>query len=281
MPAPTIVVGAPCWNDLYSSDTDRAKAFYGGLFGWTTMDPGPEYGGYFLFQKDGKVVAGCMANDGEQGVPDMWTIYLSTDDADRTAEAAKANGGQVHMEPMDVTQNGRFTMLADPGGASIGAWQPRDVSGSRSAARPARPPGSSCTRATSTRASPSTATSSAGTRTRWATPTSSATRPSARARPRSPGSWTGPTTSRRASRLVGLLRGRRRRRDAREGRGARRHDRASRRGHALRPPRHRPRSDGDALPADGPEQRLEPPRGPRGRAAPSLVRWPIFSPNFP
>ena len=129
MPAPTIVVGAPCWNDLFSSDTDRAKEFYGQLFGWTTMDPGPEYGGYFLFQKDGKVVAGCMANDGEQGVPDAWTIYLSTDDADRTAEAAKANGGQVHMEPMDVTQNGRFTMLADPGGAAIGAWQPREVSG--------------------------------------------------------------------------------------------------------------------------------------------------------
>ena len=123
MPAPTLVAGAPCWNDLYSSDTDRAKTFYGELFGWTAMDPGPEYGGYFLFQKDGKVVAGCMGNDGEQGVPDTWTIYLSTDDADRTAEAAKANGGQVHMEPMDVTQNGRFTLLADPGGAAIGAWQ--------------------------------------------------------------------------------------------------------------------------------------------------------------
>ena len=129
MPAPTIVAGAPCWNDLFSSDTDKAKEFYGELFGWTTMDPGPEYGGYFLFQKDGKVVAGCMANDGEQGVPDAWTIYLSTDDADRTAEATKANGGQVHMEPMDVTQNGRFTMLGDPGGAAIGAWEPRDVSG--------------------------------------------------------------------------------------------------------------------------------------------------------
>lgn len=129
MPAPTIVVGAPCWNDLYSSDTERAKEFYGRLFGWTTMDPGPEYGCYFLFQKDGKVVAGCMRNDGEQGVPDMWTVYLSTDDADRTAEAAKANGGQVHLEPMDVTRNGRFAMLADPGGATIGAWQPRDVTG--------------------------------------------------------------------------------------------------------------------------------------------------------
>lgn len=129
MPAPTLVAGAPCWNDLYSSDTDRAKEFYGGLFGWTTMDPGPEYGGYFLFQKDGKVVAGCMGNDGEQGLPDAWTVYLTTDDADRTVEAAKSSGGQVHMEPMDVTQNGRFAMLGDPGGAAIGAWQPRDVTG--------------------------------------------------------------------------------------------------------------------------------------------------------
>ena len=30
---------------------------------------------------------------------------------------------------MDVTQNGRFTLLADPGGATIGVWQPRDVRG--------------------------------------------------------------------------------------------------------------------------------------------------------
>jgi uncharacterized protein len=139
MPTPTLVTGAPCWNDLYSSDTAKAAEFYGGLFGWTTFDPGPEYGGYFLFQKDGKVVAGCMANDGEQGVPDMWTIYLNTDDADRTAEAAKAHGGQVHLEPMDVTQNGRFAMLGDPGGATIGAWQPREVKGFEIRGEPGAP----------------------------------------------------------------------------------------------------------------------------------------------
>ena len=129
MPTPTLVKGAPCWIDLYSSDTDKAKEFYGRLFGWTTLDPGPEYGGYFVFQKDGKAVAGCMGNDGEQGYPDSWTVYLNTDDADRTAADAAAHGGQVHMEPMDVTQNGRFTMISDPGGAAIGAWQPREVKG--------------------------------------------------------------------------------------------------------------------------------------------------------
>ncbi|MGH3072146.1 MAG: VOC family protein [Gaiellaceae bacterium] len=129
MPAPTLVLGAPCWIDLYSSDTERAKDFYGRLFGWTAVDPGPEYGGYFLFQKDGKTVAGCMANDGSADTPDTWTTYLHTDDADRTVEAAKANGAQVYVEPMDVTQNGRFAIVGDPGGAAVGIWQPRDVHG--------------------------------------------------------------------------------------------------------------------------------------------------------
>ena len=80
MPAPTLVVGAPCWIDLYSSDTDKATEFYGKVLGWTTQSAGPEFGGYFTFLKDGKHVAGCMHNDGQQGSPDAWTVYLMTDD---------------------------------------------------------------------------------------------------------------------------------------------------------------------------------------------------------
>jgi uncharacterized protein len=129
MPAPTLVVGAPCWIDLYSSDTDKATEFYGKVFGWTTESAGPEFGGYFTFQKDGKTVAGCMHNDGEQGYPDAWTIYLMTDDIERTVEAAAANGGQVHIEPMDIAQNGRMAMVGDPGQAAVGVWQPGNQSG--------------------------------------------------------------------------------------------------------------------------------------------------------
>jgi predicted enzyme related to lactoylglutathione lyase len=129
MPAPTLVVGAPCWIDLYSSDTDKATKFYGKVFGWTTESAGPEFGGYFTFQKDGKTVAGCMHNDGEQGYPDAWTIYLMTDDIERTVKAAAANGGQVHIGPMDIAQNGRMAMVGDPGQAAVGVWQPGTQSG--------------------------------------------------------------------------------------------------------------------------------------------------------
>lgn len=129
MPAPTLVLGAPCWIDLYSSDTERAKDFYGRLFGWTAFDPGAEYGGYFIFQRDGKAVAGCMGNSGEEGHPDAWTVYLHTDDVDRTVADAKAKGAQVIVEPMDVTENGRMALVVDPGGAAIGAWEPKEVKG--------------------------------------------------------------------------------------------------------------------------------------------------------
>ena len=129
MPAPTLVVGAPCWIDLYSSDTDKATDFYGQLFGWTTESAGPEFGGYFTFLKDGKHVAGCMHNDGQEGYPDAWTVYLMTDDAGRTAAAAAAKGGQVLLEPIAVAENGVMAMVADPGQATIGVWQPGNQKG--------------------------------------------------------------------------------------------------------------------------------------------------------
>ena len=129
MPAPTLIVGAPCWVDLYSSDTAKATAFYGDLFGWVAQPPVDGFGGYFTFTKDGKHIAGCMANDGEQGLPDAWAVHLMTDDVDAVAARTPANGGQVQFEPMQVAENGRSTVVTDPGGASVGAWEPGQMKG--------------------------------------------------------------------------------------------------------------------------------------------------------
>lgn len=123
MPAPTLVVGAPCWIDLYSSDTDKAKEFYGQLFGWNAEQPEEGFGGYFAFTKDGKAVAGCMANSGEEGHPDSWTVYLTTDDIERTAADAAAKGGEVLYAPMEIATNGKMSVVSDPGKAMIGVWQ--------------------------------------------------------------------------------------------------------------------------------------------------------------
>ena len=129
MPAPTLVTGAPCWIDLYSSDTGKAIAFYRDVFGWSAEAPQEEFGGYFTFTKDGRHVAGCMLNDGEQGFPDGWGVHLMTDDVQAVAEAVPEHGGSVEFGPMVVGENGRSAMVRDPGGASVGAWQPNTVKG--------------------------------------------------------------------------------------------------------------------------------------------------------
>jgi predicted enzyme related to lactoylglutathione lyase len=117
-------IGAPCWIDLYTSDPDRSRAFYGELFGWTSEEAGPEYGGYINFLKDGIPVAGAMRNDGTTGTPDIWSIYLASDDAKATVDAAAEHGGQVELAAMDVGELGTMAFVIDAGQARIGVWQP-------------------------------------------------------------------------------------------------------------------------------------------------------------
>jgi predicted enzyme related to lactoylglutathione lyase len=117
-------VGSPCWVDLFSSDTDKARAFYGELFGWTSESAGEEYGGYINFEKDGVPVAGCMHNDGQSGSPDLWSIYLASKDAAATVDAAAAHGGAVELPPMPVMELGTMAFVTDPGRGRIGVWQP-------------------------------------------------------------------------------------------------------------------------------------------------------------
>ncbi len=83
-------IGAPCWIDLMTSDTDRSRSFYSQLFGWVAGKPAEEFDGYFNFTKDGNLVAGCMASQ-RAGMPDVWSVYLATDDAVKTVGDATDN----------------------------------------------------------------------------------------------------------------------------------------------------------------------------------------------
>jgi predicted enzyme related to lactoylglutathione lyase len=109
---------------LFTSDPEKSQLFYGELFGWTAEEAGEEYGGYINFSKDGIPVAGCMRNDGQSGSPDVWSVYLASDDAEATVEAAVAHGGQVVVPAMAVMELGTMAVVTDPGQAAIGVWQP-------------------------------------------------------------------------------------------------------------------------------------------------------------
>jgi uncharacterized protein len=115
--------GTPCWVDIAVPDIGKAKAFYGGLFGWDILDGGPEVGGYSMCQVGGLQVAGIGPQMGTDEAPIAWTTYLATENADQTAAQITNAGGQVLMEPFDVMEAGRMAIALDPAGAMFGIWQ--------------------------------------------------------------------------------------------------------------------------------------------------------------
>ena len=122
--------GTPIWVDLGSPDVEASRRYHAELFGWTSDEPNEEFGGYTMFWNNGKMVAG-LGPLMSPGQPPAWSTYVHVTDADATAARAKAAGGQVIVEPMDVGDTGRFAVLMDPTGAAIGLWQPKQHTGAQ------------------------------------------------------------------------------------------------------------------------------------------------------
>ena len=125
--------GAFSWVDLATSDPEAAKEFYGELFGWETEDmPAGEGATYTMASLDGKNVAALYrAGEAESAMPPHWNNYVTVDSAEESASRARSLGGNVLMEPFDVLSAGRMSVLQDPTGAVLCAWEPRDHIGAQ------------------------------------------------------------------------------------------------------------------------------------------------------
>lgn len=116
------------WHDLMSTDRERAKAFYTGLFGWaiSSVDMGPEMGTYDLAMVGdaGHGLGGFVALDPSHGMPSHWMSYLAVPDGvDAACAKIPELGGQVAVPPMDIPTVGRFAVAADPQGAYFSPFQ--------------------------------------------------------------------------------------------------------------------------------------------------------------
>jgi uncharacterized protein len=116
--------GTFSWADLPTSDTEGAKAFYAGLFGWDTDDnPIPDGGVYTMLAKGGKPVAALY--EAQAGQPPAWNSFVTVESADAAAASAAEHGGTVEMDPFDVMDVGRMAVVQDPTGAFFPVWEPR------------------------------------------------------------------------------------------------------------------------------------------------------------
>ena len=119
--------GAPTWIDVTTPDMDSAKAFYGGLLGWTFGEGSEEFGGYCMCEVDGVAAAGMAP--AMEGMPPAWTLYFGTDDVAASAAAIPALGGSLLSEVMQIADSGSMVVAADPSGAAFGLWQADEMTG--------------------------------------------------------------------------------------------------------------------------------------------------------
>lgn len=105
------------WNELATSDSDKAAAFYTALFDWTTDLQEMPQGPYTVFLNQGNMNAGMMQITEDWGdIPPHWMIYFAVEDCDATAAKVTELGGQVSVPPFDIAI-GRIAVVNDPQGA--------------------------------------------------------------------------------------------------------------------------------------------------------------------
>ncbi len=134
--------GSLNFNGLNTHDPEGAKAFYGAVFGWETLElPGgfemwtlPGYGDHLetftpglreMVKESGgpegfeDVVASLVPiGEDQPDTPPHWSVTFAVDDADVIADKATELGGKVVVPPMDAPWV-RMTILTDPQGATF------------------------------------------------------------------------------------------------------------------------------------------------------------------
>ena len=114
------------WYELMTKDVQAAIACYGEVVGWKTQ-PFAEGGDYIMWVGSQGPLGGVMKLPDEaakMGAPPHWLGYVRVEDVDATAALTKKLGGKVHKEPTDIPTVGRFAVIADQQGASIGVFKP-------------------------------------------------------------------------------------------------------------------------------------------------------------
>jgi uncharacterized protein len=128
-------------NGLNTRDVEGAKAFYGSVFGWRTIDVNgfemwtlPGFGDFL--ERDNPDLRKQMADadapegfedvvgsvnpiaDDQPDAPAHWSVTFAVADADATAAEATKLGGKVIVAPFDAPWV-RMTVIGDPQGATF------------------------------------------------------------------------------------------------------------------------------------------------------------------
>lgn len=108
--------------ELPVDDPDRARSFYGEVFGWTFEGHGEVP--YWLATTDDRDqpgIDGALA--GRDDLHDVPVVVVNVDDLDATVERATASGAELLQPRLPVPGMGWTAYVRDPEGTVLGIWQ--------------------------------------------------------------------------------------------------------------------------------------------------------------
>jgi predicted enzyme related to lactoylglutathione lyase len=120
------VAASVCWFEIPADDLDRAKAFYGSLFGWT-FDQIPaaiaEYWHIDTGGKDATPDGGLMPRVHPR---QTITVYVSVPSIARALDKVKKLGGNVCKPKTAVPHMGYFAICEDTEHNTFALWEPNE-----------------------------------------------------------------------------------------------------------------------------------------------------------
>ena len=122
--------------EVHAKDMDKVQKFYQELFGWDIKDMGAKFGGYRMVMtgenKPGEQWPGInggmtprMGAPAAQGAPvNAFVCTITVENIDAMIQKAKAAGGTVALDKMDVPSVGLLAYILDPENNIFGMLQP-------------------------------------------------------------------------------------------------------------------------------------------------------------
>ena len=112
------------WFEIFVSDVEKAKDFYGDLFGWEyKLAEGGQSEYWTIFTGENSIGGGFMkktsSEQGSQGV----VFYIEVNDIEATLNSAVEKGGKIETAKTLISPtSGYFALLRDLDNNIIGLW---------------------------------------------------------------------------------------------------------------------------------------------------------------
>ncbi len=107
------------WNELITSNSEKAVSFYTSVVGYTQDAREAREGRmYYILKYDDQPRAGIIKSPWENVAPN-WLPYIRVDDPQMVVDRVNKIGGKVILAPDPEIRNGTVAVIADPTGAAL------------------------------------------------------------------------------------------------------------------------------------------------------------------